>query len=172
MKLYWEIAVPLAAVTIVFPVIGPRMLRWMIFAPRTNIRLLLVLFVDWIALAMFILVLQISYGTFSDVANSCLGFSVVAWYGIFPWARASGVLVKEVKAFKRSRDHSLKAAFRVFHEHFLKHNLFSGFLFFLIYFVVLPLSIGSSAFYYVSIALFFTYRFFSSWRVYQRLARS
>ena len=77
LKLYRETAVPLAVVTTVLPVIGARVLRWMVFAPRTSVRLLLVLFIYWIALATPTPVE--AHGAYNDVIRLCLQVFTFVW---------------------------------------------------------------------------------------------
>ena len=163
LNLYWRIAAPLAAVTIVFPVYGPGVLRWMVLAPRTYVRLLLVLFIDLIALSATVLVVDFA---FYRPVRIVLGIFVLLWYAIFPLVRASEVVREEIMAFKRSKNRSLRAYIRIV-KFILKNEFFPGSLFVLLYF-----SLEKGYFLYSSVALFFSYRFVASWRVYQRLARS
>ena len=142
LKLYWELAVPLAALTIVFPVIGPRMLRWVFFAPRTYVTLLLVLLIDLASLISFILVSQGRYATSNKVVSFWRGVLTSVCYAIYPWATASAVLGEEIRAFKRSKDHPLKAVFRVCH----KSGLLFGPLLLLVY-IVSQFSNASASYY-------------------------
>ena len=159
---------PLAAVTIVFPVFGPRVLRWMIVAPRTYVRLLLVLLSDLIVLAAYIFLPRA--GTSSFMAD-CLDVIAIVLYMFSPCGKTLWAFAKEFKAI-RSNDHSFKALLRFYRKHILKYvDLLFGYLFLT---SIFPAGIfgWSPAFYYVSIALFLTYRFFKSWLVYRGLARN
>ena len=78
----------------------------MVFAPRTIVRLLLVLRIDWTALAMSILVEV--HGAYNDVIRLCLQIFTLVWYFVFPWARASGAFGGSLF---ESCIHSLPSAF-------------------------------------------------------------
>ena len=160
LKLYWAIAVPLAVVTIVLPIIGVRVLRWMITAPRSYVRLLMVLLIDCTALAMYIF-LEVSYHDY--IINICLAFLFFVWYILFPIVRACAVFSEEDLTLKR-----LKDRYRVLSRCFNRHDEpLSGTIFFLLN----SLSPVPERVRYVYIALFFSYRFYTDWLAYRRLCR-
>ena len=125
LKLYWAIAVPLAIVTIVLPIIGVRVLRWMITAPRSNVRLLMVLLIDCTALGMYIYVEVAYHSTIINVFLFCL---IIVWYILFPFARACAVFSEEIVTLK-----GLEDGFRVLSRCLMKHDEpVSGSIFFLL----------------------------------------
>ena len=166
---------PLAAITIVFPVFGPRVLRWVIVAPRTYVRLLLALLIDLILFAGFIVlgVLPLD-DTSSSVVIVCLLAVTSVLHVLFPTFRASGAFVREVNAFIRSKDRSLKAVFRYHRKNILEYAdcVFRVLFYFLISYQIFGILGGPPAVYFVLIVLFFLYRFFTSWLVYRGLARN
>ena len=163
LKLYWKIAAPLAIVTIIFPVYGPRVLRWMVLETRTSFRLVLVLFIDLIALAMIISVANSAFGAANMRVYLGLCAFLLFWYVISPFVRGYKVVKEEIMVFKRLKKRSWRAYIRIVTT-ILKDEGFAGGVFYIFYILLSNLIV-----FYILLGFFFGYRFFKSFLVYQEL---